>query len=144
MNRRRIEMAAIAMTALALAGCSAGVAPASSLLDNEQTAEDRVEVATVFDTSGFDPETTRLVGQHDDVSFYFVINAEGESGEKECLLAVPASEQDWLGLCNGGGEGSGAGIGVGSFRYGFGGVASAGLTEDEVAVGDYVIVVVDG
>ena len=140
MNRRRIEMAAIAMTALALAGCSAGVAPASSLLDNEQTAEDRVEVATVFDTTGFDPETTRFVGQHDDVSFYFVIDAEGGSGEEECLLVIPVLEQNWLGLCSGGGEGSGTGMGVGSFRYSFGGVATAGLTENEVAVGDYVTV----
>lgn len=146
MRGRFFGAAGIAVMALLVsAGCTSGVGAASGLLEREQAAEDRVDTPSPFEATAFDPETTRLLGEHDGVRFYFVVDTEARDtgGESDCLLAVPAVEENWLGLCNGGGEGGGGGIGVGSFRYDLNGYVSPELAEDEVAVGDYVIAVLD-
>jgi hypothetical protein len=143
MRGRRFGLAATALAGVAtISGCTGGVGAASGLLEREQTPEDRVETASPFETTAFDPESTRLLGEHDGVRFSFIIDTEAQEtgGQAECLLAVPPVEDNWLGLCNGGGQGGGGGMGVGSFRYDLGGFASPELAEGEVAVGDYVIV----
>ncbi len=143
-----VRMRTIGMTGVALAGllmsagCTSGVGAASGLLEREQTADDRVESPGPFEFTAFDADSTRLLGEHDGVRFYLVIDTEAleTGGQAECLLAVPPVEENWLGLCNGGGNGGGGGMGVGSFRYDLGGITTAGLADGEVAVGDYVIV----
>lgn len=135
-----IGMAGVALAALLVsAGCTAGGTPARDLLDREQTADDVIDIAEVFEYSDIDPETTRFIGEREGVRFYYTTAPDAPPGNAECLTAVPAN-QEWMSACSGSG-GEMYGIGVGTVRWDFGGGAQAELAEDEVAVGDYVIAV---
>lgn len=149
MRGRSIGAAGIALTALLVsAGCTSEAFPdqpesaAAALLDRAQTDVDRLDDPR-FASSDLDPTTTRLIGSQDGVSYLYAIAPEADDGRaRQCLIAVPERVSDWMAVC-GSGQGTGSSIGYPDFRYDFEGFDPEDLGEDEVAVGDYVIAVLD-
>ncbi|MCW4386463.1 hypothetical protein OH146_11835 [Salinibacterium sp. SYSU T00001] len=125
--RRLIACAGLALAASALlVGCSGGSGVA--VLDTEQTEQD-VRVVTIKDS--VDPESTRLLAEHEGIRFYLGKIAEGAVPPRSlCLTAVPLDDPS-QGLTACGGHG-GSGFGGGTSEYDMEFVPDGGHPELEV------------
>lgn len=116
--RRRVTAVALALAASAvLVGCSSS--PAEDLLERPAGPADAVPEWADF---GHDPDSTRLLGEHDGVSYFLAETGSVRPDDTLCLVAV-AEEPVAMSSCSGGRGGvGGSGSGLGSWQFEPGGV----------------------